>query len=147
MNTRRKSKESKAIAETIEPEGATGSSNSNAHDAQTVNGGLQLDIPIDIDIDSLKPLFPDASLTTPSAETIISLYRLVLEQSANLDETSQQLDQARADVARKEVELDQALQDQDSELGQLRSSLEDVHKELEEHKAEKAELGALLLYD
>ena len=104
---------------------------------------LLLSIPDDIDLDSLSDLLPGTNLTSPSLEDIIALYRLLLAQALEGRSITQELDEARAEVERKDVELDQALQDRESLTRELETSLEGVHEELNQVKQERDKLGMI----
>lgn len=114
---------------------------SQASDAGNTATSLELTIPSDISLEGLQTLLPDLPLTNPTSETLVAIYRLALEQATILESISKERDQAKADVARIEVELDQALQDQDVEAERLRTSMEELHTEVENLRKEKIEFG------
>ncbi|KAG2029917.1 hypothetical protein BDR03DRAFT_975403 [Suillus americanus] len=84
---------------------------------------LTVPLPIDIDVEELSSLIPEVSFTTPTPETIVSLYRLILTQVAETNATQMDLEEARAEVERRKVELDQAYQDAENKTKSLESSL------------------------
>jgi nucleoprotein TPR len=98
-------------------------------------------IPEDIDLESLSDLLPGTSLTSPSPEAIIALYRLLLAQALEGRSITQELDEARAEVEKKDVELDQALQDRESMSKELETSLESVQAQFNQMKEERDKLG------
>lgn len=102
-------------------------------------------IPDDIDLDSLSDLLPGTSLTSPSSETIVALYRLLLAQALEGRSITQELDEARAEVEKKDVELDQALQDRESMSRELETSLNSVHTQLDQMREERNKLGRIFL--
>ena len=102
---------------------------------------LTIVTPEDLDVDTLSSLVPDADLSEPNSEVIISIYRLLLQHVADLNSTQRQLDESRAEVEKKDVELDQALQDRESMSKELEQSQESAHVELEKCKREKDQLG------
>ena len=102
---------------------------------------LTIVAPQDLDVDILSSLLPDADLTAPNTEVVISVYRLLLQHVAELNATQRELDESRAEVEKKDVELDQALQDRESMSKELEQSQESVHVELEKSKREKEQLG------
>jgi nucleoprotein TPR len=128
MKTRRKSKAATAADSDNERE-------TNDESLHTIS------IPGDIDLDSLSGLLPGANLSAPSSDEIIALYRLLLIQSLEGRNVYQELDEARAEVEKKEVELDQALQDREGLSRELETSLEAVQEELKKVKQERDELG------
>ena len=67
---------------------------------------LAVDIPEDLDFDALSSLLPDTRLDTPTPDAILYLYRLVVNQAADGDAAQRELEEARADLSRKDVELD-----------------------------------------
>ncbi|GJE88476.1 hypothetical protein PsYK624_045590 [Phanerochaete sordida] len=103
---------------------------------------LHLAIPDDIPLDVLSTLFPDAQLEAPSADTIISLYRLVVAQASDSDLLQREVEETKAELQRKDVELDQALQDRESAVRELESVSESLQNELRQAKQEKDEILA-----
>lgn len=102
-------------------------------------------IPEDVDLESLSDLLPGISLTSPSPEAIIALYRLLLVQALEGRSITQELDETRAEVEKKDVELDQALQDRESMSRELETSLESVHSQFNQMKDERDKLGIISL--
>ena len=135
MKTRRKSK---AAAAAAAQEAAT-RENSPVPGPST----FTVTIPEDVDFDALSALLPDVNLANPSPETIVSLYRLLVGQAADSDATQRELEEARAEIQRKDIELDQALQDRETATSELESTLESVQQELAQMKEERDALGAL----
>jgi len=130
MKTRRKSK---AAAHTEPDQGDS----QMAEDNPLHN----IELPPDIDLDSLQNILPDTSLTSPSPESIVSLYRLLLAQVEEADAIQRVLEEARAEAEKKDVELDQALQDRESQTKDLETSLDTLQSELKEVKQERDQLG------
>ncbi|KAF5382472.1 hypothetical protein D9615_003024 [Tricholomella constricta] len=130
MKTRRKSKAASAAA-------AADADTATSHSDEA----FVLTIPEDVDLDSLSELLPETNLNSPSPDTIITLYRLLLAQALEGRSIAQELDEARADVEKKDVELDQALQDRESLSRDLESSLESVQNELSQVKRERDQLA------
>ncbi|TFK40767.1 hypothetical protein BDQ12DRAFT_679995 [Crucibulum laeve] len=102
---------------------------------------LQITLPEDVDEDVLSDLLPDINFASPSTESIVSLYRLLLGQASDLDAAQRELDEARAESEKKEIELDQALQDRESLTKELEGSVEAVHEELNQVKKERDQLA------
>lgn len=129
MKTRRKAKEVEVtnVDSDIEQESNDESNN--------------LSIPSDIDVDVLSNLLPGTNLSSPSNDEIIALYRLLLIQSLEGRTIFQELEEARADIEKKDVELDQALQDREGLTRELEASLEAVQEDLQKVKKERDELG------
>jgi nucleoprotein TPR len=87
-------------------------------------------IPDDLDFDYLSRLLPDVSFETPSPDTILSLYRLVVTQAGSLETALHDLEESRAENERKDVELDQALQDRESSVSSLEVQVKGLQEEL-----------------
>ncbi|KAI5827114.1 hypothetical protein K523DRAFT_340270 [Schizophyllum commune Tattone D] len=128
MKTRRKAK---AAAETA-------SAVSNGGDA----GPFTIDIPDDVDTDALAAVLPDASFTTPSPDTVLALYRLVLAQGADIDNANRELDAATAEAEKKGIELEQVYQDKDNVARDAEAAVEAANAELAAAKKERDELAA-----
>ena len=108
----------------------------------TQNNSLSnIEIPDDLDIESLQNILPDTSLTSPTPESILQLYRVLLAQVVEADSAQRALEEARAEGERKEVELDQALQDKESLSKDFDASLESLQSELKEVKHERDQLS------
>ena len=105
---------------------------------------LTVDMPEDIDVDALSTLLPDTRLETPTPETILHLYRLVVSQALDTEAAHREMDETRAELSRKDVELDQALQDKETATKDLEETLESVQTELEQVKKEKEEISMCL---
>jgi nucleoprotein TPR len=103
---------------------------------------FQITLPDDIDEDALSRLIPEISLTSLSPDDILSIYRLLLSQLTDFDSVRREGDEARAETERKDIELDQALQDKESLTNELEATIESVHKELEQLKQERDQLGS-----
>ncbi|KAG9002479.1 hypothetical protein FRB94_003839 [Tulasnella sp. JGI-2019a] len=98
-------------------------------------------LPPDISEEQLYELIPEAmSLEQPTSETIVQLYRIVLELKEQNDVAAADMDDVRAEAQRKEVELDQALVDHQNETTQLNKILEQVSTQLKEAKSHNVEL-------
>jgi nucleoprotein TPR len=136
VGTRRKSKVA-AAASLHDHDGASTQSIDDSGHPPPFN----IPIPPDIDIDELSALIPEVSFTNPTPDTILSVYRLLLAQVAESNATQRDLDEARAEVERKEVELDQAYQDAENKSKSLESALEDVQNQLIAARQEKEQLG------
>lgn len=98
-------------------------------------------MPDDIDLATLSSLLPDTSITSPSPDAIVALYRLLLDQSSALETTGQDLETARAETEKKDVELDQALQDRETGIKEMEEQVEAAQEELKKLKSERDELG------
>ena len=103
---------------------------------------LQITIPDDVDEDSLSELIPEVNLTSLSSDDVLSIYRLLISQLVNLNSAQRERDEARADAERKDIELDQALQDKESLTNDFEASVGSVHKELQQVKQERDQLGS-----
>jgi len=139
MKTRRKSKAAAAAA-TAEPdsvsvapvEGATGSSS---------RAEFSVQLPDDVDLETLSRFLPDVPFETPTPDAVLSLYRLVLSQAADLDGAVRDLEDSRAENERKDVELDQALQDRESSVSSIEAQIKTLQEELGKLKQERNTLG------
>jgi hypothetical protein len=103
---------------------------------------LEITLSNDIDEDALSKLIPEINLALLSSDDILSIYRLLLSQLVSLDSAQRERDEARADTERKDIELDQALQDKESLSNDLEASVESIHKELQQVKQERDQLGS-----
>lgn len=111
------------------------------------DNGLQ--IPDDVDLETLAQILPDVKLTGPSPEDIVALYKLLIAQASDIDATQRELDEAHANAEKKDVELDQALQDRERTSKDLETRLESIQEELNHVKGERDELSVYseLSYD
>ena len=91
---------------------------------------IHISIPHNISLESLSTLVPEASLDAPTPETILHIYKLILAQAADLAGATSELEEARAQIVRKDVELDQALQDKEAAVSELEKSVETTRNEL-----------------
>ena len=102
-----------------------------AHDAETADAArslsheLSVDLPEDVDLIALSELLPDINITSPTSNTIVSIYRLLLAQALEGRSIALELDDLRAEIDKKEVELDQALQDKETASRELEEALEE----------------------
>jgi nucleoprotein TPR len=145
MRTRRKSKQAAAAAAAAaEPDNEP--SGSVAPLERTVTAGssrveFAVPVPDDLDLDYLSRLLPDFSFETPSPDAVLSLYRLVVSQAADLDGALRDLEESRAEAERKDVELDQALQDRESSVSSLEAQVKSLQEGLTKVKEERNTLG------
>lgn len=102
---------------------------------------LTIFMPEDIDVATLSNLLPDTSITSPSSDAIITLYRLLLAQNSELEGAQQELENVQAEAEKKDVELDQALQDKESGIKDMEGQVEAAQEELKKVRAERDELG------
>src|ERR1700733_9670618 len=123
MKTRRKSKAAGAEEQEHDEK------SSQIIEETSSNAPLTVAIPADVDVDSLSNIVPDASLTSVSPETVVLIYKVLLAQSLQNDAAQRELDEARAEAEKKDVELDQALQDREGLSKELETSLETVQAE------------------
>ncbi|KAG5646523.1 hypothetical protein DXG03_003290 [Asterophora parasitica] len=130
MKTRRKSKVASAVATA-----------DNADVGASHDDAFVLNVPEDVDLELLSELIPDTNLHSPSPENIVTLYRLIVTQAWEGRSVVEELDGARAEAQKKDVELDQALQDKESSSRDFESSLEGLQNELGQVKRERDELA------
>ena len=138
MRTRRKSKAAAAAAAELDAESVAPS---EAGTASQTRVDFSVSIPDDLDFDYLSTLLPDVSFETPSPDTILSLYRLVVTQAGSLETANLQLEETRAENERKDVELDQALQDRESSVSSLEVQVKGLQEELIKLKQDRDTLG------
>ena len=149
MKTRRKSKQiaaEAAAAEGMEVDASSQYTGDMDEPTASTSTSFSLPLPSDFPVERLNALFPGASLAAPTPDVILSVYKFVLDQTAELNQTTRALEESRADVVRKEVELDQALQDHEGLLNEQRSQMEELSRELAQVKLEKNELGTSPFY-
>ena len=104
-------------------------------------------IPEDLDFDLLSDLLPETQLDSPTPESIISLYRLVIAQASAVDANQKELEETKAEVQKKEVELDQALQDREAASKEVESVSDELQNQVKQLQREKEEIGmSCLLY-
>ncbi len=143
MKTRRKSKAAAAAAaaaEHLDAESVAPSEAGTASQTQT-RADFFVPIPDDLDFDYLSKVLPDISFETPSPDTIVSLYRLVVTQTVGLESALHDLEESRAENERKDVELDQALQDRESSVSSLETQVKGLQEELTKVKQDRDTLG------
>ncbi|KAG1824960.1 hypothetical protein EV424DRAFT_710307 [Suillus variegatus] len=138
VGTRRKSKAAAAAATQNDYDGAS----TQGTDEFSHPPPFSIPLPIDIDVEALSSLIPEVSFATPTPETIVSVYRLLLAQVTETNATQRDLEEARAEVERREVELDQAYQDAENKTKNLETSLENVQSQLTVTRQEKEQLAA-----
>ncbi|KAK2465728.1 hypothetical protein APHAL10511_002272 [Amanita phalloides] len=98
-------------------------------------------IPEDVDVDALSSLVPDADFSAPNSDVVLSVYRLLLQHAIDLNATQRELDEARAEAERKDVELDQALQDRETMSKDLEQAVESARTDVEKSKLERDQLS------
>ncbi|KAF7299642.1 hypothetical protein HMN09_00969600 [Mycena chlorophos] len=103
---------------------------------------LVISIPDDLDVDALATLLPaDTNVAAQNGDSIVELYRRLLDLSAELDAAAQQRDNERAQVERLEVERDQALQDKETFSRDLEGSTDHLQREVKQLMHERDELA------
>lgn len=143
VKTRRKSKAAAAAAAEQELETASTQGTEDVSlSAPVSSSSFLVPIPSDLDIDTLAHILPDVSFAKPDPETVLAVYRLLLAQVADQDDTRRDMEELRAAVERKEIELDQAIQDGETKTKDLEDALEILQKEVGTIKEERDQLGA-----
>ncbi|KAF8827808.1 hypothetical protein HHX47_DHR4000286 [Lentinula edodes] len=132
VGTRRTSK----FPSTTEDEGGP-STTEDSH-----NSSFIVPIPEDFDIEAFTSLIPNFDIHSPSPESLVNLYQLLLEQSGAVDAAQRDVDELRAESERKDVELDQALQDREQSSKDLEQQVERLQEELTQVKQERDHLLA-----
>ena len=100
-----------------------------------------ISLPSDIDIDALSGLIPGEPLEAPTEDTILHLYRTLLAHVTQLDATTHEVEELRAEAEKKEVELDQGYQDRENDKKEMENLAENLQKELKTIKSERDEFG------
>jgi nucleoprotein TPR len=143
MRTRRKSKQAAAAAAAAaEPDNEpTGSVAPLGGPASSSRVEFSVPVPDDIDLDYLSRLLPGFSFESPSADSILSLYRFVVSQAVDFDSSLRDLEESRSEVEKKDIELDQALQDRDSSVSFFETQIKSLQEELAKVKEERNTFG------
>jgi nucleoprotein TPR len=147
MRTRRKSKAQAAAAAAaaaehdFEPAGSVAPSEVQGSSAGLSKVEFSVSIPDDFDLDYLSKFLPDVSFESPSPDTVLSLYRLVVSQAVDSEEALRELEELRAENERKDIELDQALQDRESSVSSLETQCKGLQEELVKVKQERDTFG------
>lgn len=134
--TRRKSKAAAAAA------AAQQESPSQDTLSASTSAAFTISIPSDIDLDALSGLIPGEPLEAPTEDTVLHLYRTLLAHVTQVDATTREVEELRAEAEKKEVELDQTYQDRENDKKETETLVENLQKELKSVKAERDELGA-----
>lgn len=134
--TRRKSKAAAAAA------AAQQESPSQDTLSASTSAAFTISIPSDIDIDALSGLIPGEPLEAPTEDTVLHLYRTLLAHVTQVDATTREVEELRAEAEKKEVELDQTYQDRENDKKDTEILVDNLQKELKSVKAERDELGA-----
>lgn len=135
-STRRKTKAAAAAA-AVQQEAASVQETPSASTSPT----FTLSLPSDIDIDALNALIPGESLESPNEDAVLRLYRTLLAHATQVDATTREVEELRAEAEKKEVELDQAYQDRENDKKELENITDNLQKELKTIKAERDEFG------
>lgn len=143
VKTRRKSKAAAAAAAEQELETAsTQGTEDLSLSAPTSSAAFLVPIPPDLDLDTLSHILPDVSFAKPDPETVLAVYRLLLAQVADQDDTRRDLEELRAEADRKDIELDQAIQDGETKSKDLEDALATLQTQVSAIKQERDQLGA-----
>lgn len=134
--TRRKSKAAAAAA------AAQQEAPSQDTDSPSTFAPFTISVPSDIDLDALGSLIPGEPLESPTEDTVLHLYRTLLAHVTQVDATTREVEELRAEAEKKEVELDQAYQDRENDKKEMEVLVDSLQKELGSVKAERDELGA-----
>ena len=134
--TRRKSKAAAAAAAAQQE--TTSSRNTPSPSALTA---FTISLPSDIDLDALSGLIPGEPLDSPTEDTILHLYRTLLAHVTQLDATTHEVEELRAEAEKREVELDQGYQDRENDKKEMENLAENLQKELKTVKSERDEYG------
>ncbi|KAJ3826801.1 hypothetical protein EV361DRAFT_893712 [Lentinula raphanica] len=109
---------------------------------QATQSSFTVPVPEDFDIDAFTSIVPDFDIHSPTPDSLLNLYRLILEQSGVIDASQRDLDELRAEAEKKDVELDQALQDNEQSSKDLEQQVERLQEELTQVKQERDQLLA-----
>ena len=135
-STRRKTKAAAAAA-AAQQEAAPSQDTPSA----LASTAFTVSLPSDIDLDALSALIPGEPLEAPSEDTVLHLYRTLLAHATQVDVTTREIEELRAEAEKKEVELDQAYQDRENDKKELENLADNLQRELKTTKAERDELG------
>lgn len=102
-------------------------------------------LPDDVRFTALATIIPNVSFESPSPETILTCYKLLIAQNEQIEANQRDLEELRAEGEKRDVELDQALQDRETAVRDLETSVESAQSELMQAKKEKDELGNLIV--
>ncbi|KAG8906638.1 hypothetical protein FRB99_006426 [Tulasnella sp. 403] len=103
---------------------------------------FKIDLPSGIPIEQLSALLPEGtSLENPTPDTVLELYRLVLELQDLVDSNTAELDGARAEAQRKEIETEQAIVDLQNETSRLSGDLQRALGQLTTVRTDRDELA------
>jgi nucleoprotein TPR len=133
--TRRKSKAAAAAA------AAQQETSSQDTPSASTSAAFIIPLPSDIDIEALSALIPGEPLEAPTEDTVLHLYRTLLAHVAQVDATSREVEELRAEAEKKVLELDQAYQDRENGEREAESLVNRLQKELKSVKAERDEFG------
>ncbi|KAF8443123.1 hypothetical protein L210DRAFT_3620711 [Boletus edulis BED1] len=144
VKTRRKSKAAAAAAAAAaaEQDHETASTQGTEDFSFSAPTSFIVPIPPDLDLDTLSHILPDVSFAKPDPETVLAVYRLLLAQVADQDDTRRDLEELRADMQRKDIELDQAIQDGETKTKDLEETVDTLQKEVTTIKQERDQLVA-----
>ena len=131
--TRRKSKAAAAAA--------AAQREASPQDTPSTSAAFTISLPSDIDLDALSVLIPGEPLETPTEDTVLHLYRTLLAHVTQVDATTREVEELRAEAEKKEVELDQAYQDRENDKKEMEILVDNIQKELKSVKAERDEFG------
>jgi nucleoprotein TPR len=134
--TRRKSKAAAAAAAAQQDVAS-----SQEPPSASTSTAFTFSLPSDIDLDTLSALIPGEPLEAPTEDTVLHLYRTLLAHVTQVDTTTREVEELRAEAEKKEVELDQAYQDRENDKKELENLTENLRKELKTVKAERDGLG------
>ncbi|KAJ3731245.1 hypothetical protein DFJ43DRAFT_435652 [Lentinula guzmanii] len=109
---------------------------------QDSQSSFTVPVPEDFDIEAFTSIVPDFDIHSPTPDSLVNLYRLILEQSGAIDATQRDVDELRAEAERKDVELDQALQDREQSSKDAEQQIERLQEELTQVKQERDQLLA-----
>lgn len=125
------------------PTGKGGSSISiGTHDGVSASKIHLGPIPEDISFAALAEIIPDASFESPTPDTIVRCYKLILEQHEQIEARARHIEEIEAANERRAVEYDQNLQDHESSVMELEKAVEMAQNESQQAKKERDELGA-----
>ncbi|KAJ4482315.1 hypothetical protein J3R30DRAFT_3402901 [Lentinula aciculospora] len=99
-------------------------------------------VPEGFNVEAFTDLIPDFDIHSPSPDSLVNLYQLLLDQSGVIDAAQRDVDELRAEAERKDVELDQALQDREQSSKEMEQQAERLQEELSQVKQERDHLLA-----
>ncbi len=106
-----------------------------------------LNLPADFPYEDLQLLLPpDASIESPSQETIMHVYSLLLDLNGRAEQASEELDATKAAYQKLEVEAEQAQIDSQNEVSRMNSNLLKLAGDVKDLRKKEIEWGEFIAF-